>query len=240
MLKPKVSPELLFAQVNELLRSMPHQQEFTQMDSSTLAWIGQASAVAHNWDSLRAIAKFDPAVNKLQPGVLHNVAAGMSELVICLHHMRHELALQTEQPLSVNVGSGLVFDYFDEIRKAIETAKVDILFIDPYLDAEFVSRYLPHIAATVTIRLLGRKSIQTLVPAVEVFKQQSNQAIQVRTATGFHDRFIIVDDSTCYQSGSSFKDGAKRAPTTITEIIDAFPAVKSTYEDIWAKATIHL
>jgi hypothetical protein len=39
----------------------------------------------------------------------------------------------------------MVFDYFDEIRKIIELAKQDLFFIDPYLDSEFVSRYLSHV-----------------------------------------------------------------------------------------------
>jgi len=117
------------------------------------------------------------------------------------------------------------FDYFDEIRKVLETAQRDVLFVDPYLDAEFVSRYLGHIPAGVSIRLLARERIQTLIPAVELYAKQSNTKIEVRSAAGFHDRYLFVDNSGCYQSGASFKDGAKKAPTTVTQIIDAFPAV---------------
>ena len=71
------------------------------------------------------------------------------------------------------------FDYFDEIRKVLETAQRDVLFVDPYLDAEFVSRYLGHIPAGVSIRLLARERIQTLIPAVELYAKQSNTKIEV-------------------------------------------------------------
>jgi hypothetical protein len=50
----------------------------------------------------------------------------------------------------------MVFDYFDEIRKIIQLAKRDLLFVDPYLDADFVSRSLPHVGSGVAIRLLAR------------------------------------------------------------------------------------
>ena len=132
----------------------------------------------------------------------------------------------------------LPFDYFDEIRKILETAQRDVLFVDPYLDAEFVPRYLGHIAAGVNIRLLARERIGTLIPAVELYAKQSNAKIEVRSAAGFHDRYLFVDNSACYQSGASFKDGAKKAPTTVTQITDAFLAVLKTYEDLWAGGNV--
>lgn len=234
----KIPPEQLLMQVNEVLRTMPPADAFIAGKPEIYSWTGHASAISHSWDSVRAILKFDSAIPKLHSRISHLVNAGIGQALTCLHQIRHELGMQTASPLSVNIGTGLVFDYFDEVRKAIETAKQDILFIDPYLDAEFVSKYLPHVTTGVSIRLLGREKINVLLPAVALFKQQSSNAIEVRTASGFHDRYIIVDTSHCYQSGSSFKDGAKKAPTTITEILDAFPAVQSTYETIWTNAVV--
>ena len=72
--------------------------------------------------------------------------------------------METVGPTNVAVSSAMVFDYFDEIRKIIEMAKNDILFVDPYLDAEFVSYYLPHVTPGVSIRLLTREKLQTLSP----------------------------------------------------------------------------
>ena len=113
-----------------------------------------------------------------------------------------------------------------------------LFFIDPYLDAEFVSRYLPHAQKGTVIRLLGRERIATLLPAVDQFSKQTGILVSIRTATGFHDRYVIVDSSACYQSGASFKDGAKAAPTTLTQITDAFEVVKKTYEDMWTSGKV--
>jgi hypothetical protein len=127
---------------------------------------------------------------------------------------------------------------YDGIRKIVELAKQGVLFVDPYLDAEFVSRYLPHVADGVSIRLLAREKLATLLPAVDTFVQQTGKKIEVRSATNFHDRYLLIDGVSCYQSGASFKDGAKSAPTTLTQIVDAFAAVSKTYEDLWQKARV--
>ena len=141
--------------------------------------------------------------------------------------------METVGPLSVAVPSGGVYDYFDEVRKIVEAAREDILFVDPYLDAEFVSRYLVHIGASIQTRLLTREKLSTLLPAVDTFVKQSSRRVEVRSARGFHDRYVFVDGSACYQSGASFKDGARTAPTTLTQITDAFAAVRQTYENLW-------
>jgi len=155
-----------------------------------------------------------------------------------LNYARHDLRLKTIGPLSQAIDQGSVFDYFDEIRKKIETAKKDVLFVDPYLDAEFVSRYLPHVTQGVKVRLLACKKLSTLMPAVQMIGQQKNLQIEIRYAEGFHDRYMFIDNQECYQSGSSFKDGAKKSPTTLTQITDAFPAVLEKYNKIWSSASI--
>jgi len=230
-------PAQLLAEVEDVLRTMPSLNSFGNDTPEHFAWLGRASAVVHAWDSTKAIMQFDGHVTKMNSRSTRDLEIGAPAMLTMLHQVRHDLRMRTQVSLSVNVDAGGVFDYFDEIRKVIEAAKLDILFVDPYLDSEFVSRYLPHISGGVQIRLLARERLATLLPSVALLRVQSGQAIEVRSASGFHDRYIIVDRISCYQSGASFKDGAKRAPTTLTQITDAFPAVLSTYEELWGKGT---
>jgi hypothetical protein len=146
--------------------------------------------------------------------------------------------METQGPTNIAVAGGRIFDYFDEIRKIIDLAKEDLLFVDPYLDSEFVSRYLPHVGGSVRVRLLARERLPKLIPAVEAFAAQTGMRLEVRSVGGFHDRYIFVDGASCYQSGASFKDGAKSSPTTLTQITDAFNAVRDTYEAMWNVARI--
>ena len=74
------------------------------------------------------------------------------------------------------------------------------------------------------------------MPAVKLFATEHGQAVTVKTSAGMHDRFVLVDNDRCFQSGASFKDGAVNSPTTITQIVDAFEAVRNAYEAMWTAA----
>jgi hypothetical protein len=159
---------------------------------------------------------------------------GLRNLIVLLERARSELRMETVGPVSLVIGQGGVFDYFDEVRRVVGLAKSDLLFVDPYMDADFVARYLPHVSPGVRVRLLSSKYISALASAADMFAKQHDTKIEVRSAPGLHDRFVIVDGNACYQSGASFKDGARNASTTLTQITDALVPVIRTYEDVWA------
>ena len=232
-------PEQLLAEVEDILRTMPPAQTLGNDSADVLAWLGRASAAIHAWDSVKAIARFDTNIAHLGSSLAKDFTPAVRAVLVMLHQARHDLRMKTVGPLSVSVAKGSVFDYFDELRQVIETARTDLLFVDPYLDAEFVSRYLPHVCAGVCVRLLGRERIPALTSAVQLLRTQASLAIEVRSAQGFHDRYLFVDGTTCHQSGASFKDGARKAPTTLTQITDAFAAVQTTYEGLWSAGTVH-
>jgi len=211
-------------------------QDIVGNRDDAIPWMGRFAAVIRAWDFARSVD-----VMVCQQLISSHISTSMitdghRRILTLLNEARHALRMETVGPLAVPVAHGEVFDYFDEVRRIIEIAKQDLLFVDPYLDAEFVSRYLSHVSKGVTIRLLAREKLPTLLPAVDLLAKQFGYAIQVRSALGFHDRFVFVDHNACYQSGASFKDGAKFAPTTLTQMTDAFAAMSQTYEDLWSKA----
>jgi hypothetical protein len=232
-----ITPEQLLAEVEQLVRIMPSREVIHHDSPENLCWLGQASAAIQLWDPIRAF-KFDRHVTNLSASTMRDSETAIRGVMTMLHQARHELRLNTVGPATIAMGHGSVFDYFDEVRKVIEAAKLDLLFVDPYLDAEFVSRYLPHVSQGVKVRLLARRRLATLTPAVALLRQQNKLAVEVRSAEGFHDRYVFVDQTFCYQSGASFKDGAKTAPTTLTQIVDAFGPVSAIYEQAWISATV--
>lgn len=232
----KLTDEQLLAELEDILRTMPGRLDLDRPD--IFSWVGRALAVIRMWDPSKETS-FASSVHDIHSGMASITDDGNRKMQIILNQARHDLRLKTVGPLTVAVDQGAVFDYFDEVRKLVQTAKSELLFVDPYLDAEFVSRYLPQVAPGVTVRLLTRDRLLTLLPAVDAFRQQHKLAIEVRSAPGFHDRYIFLDGLFCYQSGASFKDGAKKAPTTLTQIVDAFPAMLATYEQRWSTATVH-
>lgn len=229
--------EELLGEVEDILRTMPPRETLRHPTDDNFAWLGRVSAFVEAWNLPKSIP-LGTAMNQFHGQMARDAQEGFRKIITLLHQARQDLRMKTIGPVNAAVGHGQVFDYFDEVRKLIEPASRDIFFVDPYLDAEFVSRYLPHVRSGVSIRLLARERIGTLLPAVDLFVKQSSASVLVRSASGFHDRYVIVDQSTCYQSGASFKDGAKAAPTTLTQITDAFQAVQKTYEDIWSNGKV--
>lgn len=232
-----MTEEELLGEVEDILRTMPPRATLRHPTEENFAWLGRVSAFVEAWDSPKQIM-LGGAMEQFHNMMSRPSTEGFRKILTLLHQARHDLRMKTVGPVNAAVGHGQVFDYFDEVRKLIEPATQDLLFIDAYLDAEFVSRYLPHAPAGITIRLLARERIDTLLPAVDAYSQQSGMQVQVRSAKGFHDRYVLVDHSACFQSGASFKDGAKKAPTTLTQITDAFQVVQKTYEDLWNQANV--
>jgi len=232
-----LTKEQLLAEVEDMLRNAPPMSEILENKESGVAWFGRFSAVIRAWDYVRT-SEVLLAQQQLESISTAANSNGYRRILALLNEARHSLRMETIGPLSLAVAHGQVFDYFDEVRRIIELAKQDLLFVDPYLDAEFVSRYLTHVSKGVTIRLLAREKLTTLLPAVDPFAKQSGCTIQVRSAPHFHDRYVFVDRKACYQSGASFKDGAKSAPTTLTQITDASVAMLQTYEGLWSTAKV--
>jgi hypothetical protein len=232
----QINSTQLLAEIEDVIRTAPPQSTLHQVEHETLAWLGRAASLIRRWDTTKGIL-FDSEVRQLHAGSFFNPAPAVAAIFTVLHEARHDLRLSEVGPLSVVVEHGAVFDYFDEIRKVIESAQNELFFVDPYLDSEFVSRYLPQVPASVHIRLLGGKKMQSLLPAVDLIRKQTGQTIEVRSSLSIHDRYLFVDGRIGFQSGASFKDGAKSAPTTFAEITDAFSAVLSTYDVIWTSST---
>ncbi|MFZ5539420.1 MAG: hypothetical protein ACOY5V_06750 [Pseudomonadota bacterium] len=234
-----IDDSTLLAEIEDLLRSAPSQAAMHESTPENLAWLGRGAALVKRWDSTKAIV-FDGDVRQLHAGRAFNPASAAANILTTLHQARHDLRLRSVGPLSVPVSHGSVFDYFDEVRKVLQSAQQELFIVDPYTDSEFVSRYLTQVPPHVRVRLLTRKGLASLLPAVKLLRQQAGSVVEVRSVSSLHDRCIFVDSRTGFQSGASLKDGPKNAPTLLAEITDALPAVLQTYEDMWSSATPHL
>ena len=204
--------EQMLAEVEDLLRSSPPVTVFLEPDGvneEVLGWLGRARAVLENWDFTKSpsfSSDIDPLLAEGNQRVFNPPRPAYRGLMTLLHQARHDLRMKTVVPLTVQIPDGKPFDYFDEIRKITQMASSNLLFIDPYLDAEFISRYLPQITSGVTVQLLTSKKLSTLLPAVDTFLAQSSLQVQVRSvSSGLHDRYVFVDGTSCYQSGASLE-----------------------------------
>src|SRR5712664_4680186 len=121
-----LKPEQLIGEVDDLLRSAPSPE--TMRDPQNLEWLGRAAAVLRQW------RPNDPFLLTLLDDVQemsdYKSRQGGMRLLRWLHDARADLRLQIPGLTSIAIGKGLMFSYFDEIRKLIELARVYVLFID--------------------------------------------------------------------------------------------------------------
>ncbi len=242
-LSKQATPAEILGEIEELLRIYPPETAFLDRTNECDEWCGRAAAaLSMQADLQKERAEFDLALQEVggsdHGGGYKLLLTGRQRMRRLLHQVRFKIRNDSVGPVAVAVGTGEVFDYFDQVRQVIEAAGSDLLFIDPYLDADFVARYLPHVKPSVKVRLLGQKNTAALAAAAGLFTSQHAVPIEVRQASDLHDRWVIVDGSAAYQSGASFKDGGRKSPTTLTQLMDAFAEVRKAYQDRWARASV--
>jgi len=223
-------------EIEAVLRTRPPAATIRHETPENIEWLGRACAAINDWNPMRS-AQFEGYVADLHQTMERATTRGYISAQILLTQARYDLANYLDDSANVLAEKGQHYIYFDEIRKIVELAISEVFFVDPYLDADFVSQYLPFVKDGVRIRLLTKKSLTTLIPAVNAYSKQAKNSLEVRSSNSLHDRFILVDGKSCYQSGASFKDGPKNASTTIVQIHDAFDAIKGTYENLWSDGT---
>ena len=123
---------------------------------------------------------------------------------------------------------GQIYDAFDQMKKFVRMAKVELVVIDPYFD----DSVLPLIAQKrpgVSV-LVVKNRRKNLLHAVDVskFNAQHGNTLTVKEAANFHDRFLIIDKSILIHVGASLNYLGKRC--------FAFASLdKSNIPDILAK-----
>lgn len=234
MMPPSIPAGQLAAEFDAIIRSMPNRKTLHHDLPENHEWLGRAAGLVTIADGMRGIL-FKGEIDRLYR-IYSNPVEVLQNIIVTLQQFKTEWQLKAGGPLTVAFEAGRPFDYFDEVRKIIEAATSDVFVVDPYLGAEFISRYLPHVKPGVTIRLLIENHISKVKPAAELFVAQYDANIEIRKSKDMHDRFIFIDCRECYQSGATFKDGAVKSSTTLTQITDAFTGMLKIYEESWASA----
>ena len=226
----------LLTEVEDILQSIPDQAKLRHHEPENFVWFGRVKAALNSWDPIKSTSADLYISSFLNRGVTGDPFFSLMTLI---HQARAELRNKLVGPRAVAFDANSPYDYFDSLRKIVSQATSDILFVDPYINADVVSHYFPHIKPNVKIRLLtDARYLSSLIPAAKLFCQQHQSSIDIRT-NKFHDRFVFLDSRRCYQSGASFKDGAQNSPSVISEIVDAAATTFAMYEQLWISGTQH-
>lgn len=124
----------------------------------------------------------------------------------------NQLFLVDPQVREMFFPKGSQWDAFVAIRDIIDNVKNELTLVDPYCDRAFFGILESSKVQSIAIRILCRNNPTGLKAEAQAYiAQKQNISIQLRTSPDFHDRFLILDKSTCVHLGASINHAGSRA-----------------------------
>ena len=122
---------------------------------------------------------------------------------------------------------GQIYDAFSLLASLISQAKKNIILIDGYIDTgtlDLLSKKAANIPVTIYTFKRGNKLTSS---EIQKFNTQY-PTVDIKIDESFHDRFLILDDKTCYHIGASLKDAGKKSfalsliadPKMVTDLLN--------------------
>jgi hypothetical protein len=125
------------------------------------------------------------------------------------HDQKFDLLIKTNLPPTEGIFyDGQIFDAYQFASDLIKSASKSIVLIDNYVD-ESVLTLLSKRNGDVTATIYTASVSKQLKLDLKRFNAQY-PAIELKTFTKSHDRFLIIDNNTVYHIGASLKDLGKK------------------------------
>ena len=135
--------------------------------------------------------------------------------------------------------TGATHDAYVNLRKILHRASGSLMVVDPYVDESLLEMISGVAESISSVKfLLSNLKGDFKLEARKFRDQYPDLSLHVRKTTEFHDRFIILDDSTCYHIGASIKDaGGKAFMISKVEDSENRQALIEQIEESWKQAT---
>src|SRR5262245_56956887 len=237
-----LTPEALYLELGSLVAEMPDLAN-GPITPEMNRWLGRVMALMSEDDP------FDPNISALRTysqnlNILSLRAVNAQAIAVIAHEALARAERKAPAPIQGKfIAAGHFFDAFAAVSRVLDTAKVDVLMVDPYADEKVLTKYALAAPEQVTVRLLTDQASyrKGLKPAADDWTQQfgSSRPLSVRLAAPrtLHDRAILVDRSTAWTLGQSFKDLVTRSHTTLVRLDPEPGTLKiAAYEQMWIAA----
>lgn len=133
------------------------------------------------------------------------------------------------------ISKGQVYTAFRAVQRIFQQARSEVVVIDPYVD-EQVLDYIATIDPQIKVQLITQHVKGIFAAAYRKLLQQRGN-LEVRVASHFHDRFIILDGAACYQLGSSINTLGSKSTLIDKKSNAVKDQVLSEFAEVWSRAT---
>jgi hypothetical protein len=163
-----IAPEALYAELAELVRTMPDLEAIGEIPPDTHKWLARAYVLVAGTGDNNDASSLKVSTSLMFTPMREVPAAEIRAIVY-----RALAVAESRAPASAQgafIAAGNVFDAMARIGKVLGTASRDVLIIDPYMDEKTLTDFAVLVAERVAIRLLADKhyvKAAPLRPAVE-------------------------------------------------------------------------
>jgi hypothetical protein len=235
----------LYTQLGRLLETAPSTTSHREFSTPAgYHWLGRASALVTEvgiGGGYDAIA-FRTAMKGLSNGVYGN---GLTEIFQILYRALAHCELKSPGAAAGSfIAVGNSFDAYAALSKIFQSARSDVLIVDPYLDETALTEFGLAVPEGIQLRLLTDSSTYkaNLLPAATKWVEQygASRPMNVRLSAPrtLHDRAIFVDDAKAWTLTQSIKDFAKRSPAEIVRADDTARLKIDAYGALWSHASV--
>ncbi|WP_143738334.1 phosphatidylserine/phosphatidylglycerophosphate/cardiolipin synthase family protein [Erythrobacter colymbi] len=240
-----IDPTEALNRARSLIQTEPNYRkvgETSQVLPETLKWLGQLGALIDAMKLVKEGVDFSLAQRML---VSSRGSQGGAEIQAVLYRvLAHAEIRAPTAAQGAFVAAGEEVNAYGAIAKILESAQQNLLVVDPYLDATFVTDFLAATPEGVVINALADASSvkTTLLPAAQRWNGQFGDTrplnVRLAPARSLHDRLIIVDETVVWSLTQSIKDFAKRAHAAVLKVDDETGRLKfEAYSLAWNGAT---
>ena len=197
--------------ISSKIRSLPF--VFTEQGVAMLATVLKTeNASITSVNIMRAFVTMRKYINTnlIEQKYINKLVFSLDERVSILETTFDKLS--TKEKVNHIFFDGEIYDAYSVLIKILSKAKKEIIIIDNYAGKELFD-----ITRNIKVNIkIYTKNIDSI--AKKKYEEEYNNLTIINTAI-FHDRFIILDNNTLYNLGSSLKDIGKKC-TSINKIDD--------------------
>lgn len=237
-----LTPEQILALLENIIREAPDFIYEKSLTDSDLRWLGRAEAILEASKSMLDLVDFRTARQSL-----HTFSHSRNNILAPLHNAYFKVELRAPTALQgAFIPAGDTWNGYSAIVKLLQHECDEILVIDPYLNSDLFTDFMPHCVARKKIRCLTAKRPE-LHPGLSSAAQKwandetmKSKHVEIRYVpnNALHDRLVILDGLQTFLISQSLKDIAKRSPASVSRADPELSRMKfSHYTSLWNEST---
>lgn len=233
-----VEKHILLLKLKEALQHAPPfgDKSIFEVNTPQRQWLAEAGALlsrlgigkqAQFRASFGTLAQYwKPAINQI-----------MGQVLDAIEELKLELELDGRTEFGSAYAPGEIYRFFADLKSIINTAKNQLMVVDPYFDGTAFDAYLSSAPPGISVCVLADRYASDVANYVSKHRAQYKSAIELRSSKELHDRLVLIDGDSAWIMGGSIKDAGKKAAYLIPLASPIANAKISIYADIWNRAT---